>query len=74
MLSSQSLFPPCCKGECAVNQRECAAMLIVCVRSDSDVIKTMSGQGRTEFKLLWVTKMNLILLLHHDFLELLHLL
>lgn len=57
-----------------MNQRECAAMLIVCVRSDSCVIKTMSGQGRTEFKLLWVTKRNLILLLHYDFLELLHLL
>lgn len=49
-------------------------MLIVCMRSDSYVIKTVSGQGRTEFKLLCVTKMNLILLLHHDVLGLLYLL
>lgn len=49
-------------------------MLIVCVRADSRVIKAASGQGRAEFKLLWVTKMNLILLLHRHFLGLLYLL
>ena len=56
-----------------MNQREHTAMFIICVRSDSYVIKTVSGQGRAEFKLLWVTKMNLILL-RHDFLGLLYLL
>lgn len=49
-------------------------MFIIGVCSDSYVIKTVSGQGRAEFKLLGVTKMNLILLLHHDFLGLFYLL